>query len=247
MGSHPGGSTCATHSAPPTHSPRARAGPGTATQPHGHAGVQRSPPARSPALGHHQHPPSPVSVPSPCCFWDLPGGALSPSGPQNPWSWGSAAPMSHRPPQGLPCALLGSQPLPGATSSHQITARRAGHRCAQAAGPVQAEVGADLFLHVPTGGFWPGHMQCQAKPHLPGPWVSPGVLTALQHRPRPGRAGLGWNHVLRGPRALLPRGSWMLALLPSPPRARGDTRRVFCGTSSIASGSRAWGVGVRGG
>lgn len=27
---------------------------------------------------------------------------------------------------------------------------------------------------------------------------------------------------------------------------RGDTRRVFCSTSSIASGSRAWGVGVQG-
>lgn len=181
-------------------------------------------------------------------------GTVSPSGPQNLWSWDSAAPTSYCPPWGLPCALLELQPLPVAISSHQTTAWRAGHRCP--VGSLQAEVGAHLLLHVPAGGFWPGHVQCQAKPHLPGPWTLPGVPMALQHHRWSGRAGVGQSQELRGPRALLLRGAahrhhWCH---PHGPRhspqpwggVRGllrNTLHVFCSPSSIASVSRTWGAG----
>lgn len=141
------------------------------TAPWAHWGVEEPPIWPQWGLQHsatavhnaHSHPSLPPACAAP---GTCPRGRLRCSGAQTPWSWGSAAPMSHWLPWGIPCALQGTQPLLGATSSQQTTAR---HPCSQPTEPVWAQAGADLLLHVPAGGFCIGHMQRPAKPHLHSP------------------------------------------------------------------------------
>lgn len=135
-------------------------------------------PVGSPALSHSwaRCPQSPISPPSLCCSWDLPQGELRHSGPQNPWSWGSAAPMSHWLPRGLPCALLGTQPLSGATFSHQTMAREPGttfpssqSRCGQRQEHICSSVSQPVHFGSGTRSVLPNHIcpvpECPRSPH----------------------------------------------------------------------------------
>lgn len=141
------------------------------TAPWAHWEVEEHPPwpqwglQPSAIAGHDAHS-HPFLLPACAAPGTCPRERLRHSGPQNPWGWGSAAPMRHWLPRGIPCALLGTQPLSGATSSQQTKAR---HPSPQSTEPVWAEAGADLLLHVPAGGFCIGHMQRPAKPLLPSP------------------------------------------------------------------------------
>lgn len=132
----------------------------------------------SATAGHdaHSHPSLPPACAAP---GTCPRGRLRHSGQQNPWSWGSAAPMSRWLPRGIPCALLGAQQLSGATSSLQTKAR-----------PLSPAHRAGV-----------GRGRSRSAPPRPSRWILyrahaapcqttsaqslsvPGVLTALQHHP----------------------------------------------------------------
>lgn len=169
--------------------------------PWAHRGVEETPvlstaPA---ALSHSQARclQSPISIPSLHCSWDLPGGS-EPLRTPKPLELGLCSTHEPLTTLGTPLCSFGASAIARGhiqPPNHSLE------------GLVQAELGANLLLQFLAGGFWPGHVQHQAKPHLPGPWASPGVPMALQHHPWLGRVGAGQSQVLRGPGALLPRGA----------------------------------------
>lgn len=153
------------------------------TQPHGHTGVWRSP-LRGPSGVSSPQPqlgmmPTVTHLPHTACAapGTCPRGRLRHSGPQN--HWGFAAPMSHWLPWEIPCAPLGTQPLP---RSH---IQPPNHRA-----PLSPALRAGV-----------GRGRSRSAPPCPSRWILcrahaapcqttsaqslsvPGVPTALQHHP----------------------------------------------------------------
>lgn len=187
-------------------------------------------PVGSPALSHSwaRCPQSPISPPSLCCSWDLPQGELRHSGPQNPWSWGSAAPMSHWLPWGLPCALLGTQPLSGATFSHQTMAREPGttfpssqSRCGQRQEHICSSMSQPVHFGSGTRSALPNHIrpvpECPRSPH----GTSASSLAWLN----------GLELGAKGPRARLPSGA--------------GQRHRCCHPPGLEHGPQPWGGASR--